>query len=114
MLFTFDFDVFLEFHIEPLPDGSVTYDEDTHTVTFHATHPDYCARIEIHDGHGWFVYYPCAPTHSGAIKVDDNENVEDMRVSMCLSVRPDVCSTPTKAEISECSWNTSVLRTPHV
>ena len=92
-----------------MQDGSVTYDENTHTVTFHTTHPDYCARIEIHDGNGWFIYYPCAPTHNGAIKIDDNQNVEDMRVSLCLNTRPDICSEPTKAEISKYPYHLAIF-----
>ena len=90
-----------EYVVTPLSEGSVTYDEGTNTVTFPTTQADQCARVEIDAGSGFFVYYPCAPTHSGSVAIDESQHVDRMRVSLCVTHRPDICSTPVEALISE-------------
>ena len=91
-----------DFEIEPLDSGSVVYDESTHIVTFDSPpSSSYCARIDIHDNGEWFNYLPCAPTESGEVKIDSNQNVDRMRVALCLETRTDVCSEPTMAVIGK-------------
>ena len=84
----------------PVP-SDVTYNPGKRTVTFKALDANYCVRVEVQNAkeNSWSVYADCATPKSSSIKINDDRVVDDVRVSMCLLKRKEVCGEPLKGKI---------------
>ena len=49
----------------------------------------------------WKIYEPCAPTAGGSIRIDDDEEVKQLQVALCLERRNEICSENITAYIGE-------------
>ena len=75
------------------PPVEVFYDAANRLLMYQSPSTNLCPRVEIHQGkEAWEMYVECADPSSSSLEIQSEWNVVNIRVSLCLIRRPEVCS----------------------
>ena len=92
--------LFTDFSI-PAP-TDVVYSTKDQILRFRSFAANTCVRISLSDnGQTWSLYEPCAPSAGGSVKITTNARFSQVKVSLCLERRQDVCSAPVLAHFGK-------------